>query len=90
MIRARKFDLTAAFPLVILFNFALHMTYGYEPFLYAADWTYTLVLFVTASLSDLGKQRWFQILLLIFIALLMVNQWNFIHTLLAAISPFFK
>jgi len=90
LIRARKFDLTAAFPLVILFNFTLHMTYGYEPFLYAADWTYALVLFVTASLSDLGKQRWFQILLLIFIALLTVNQWNFIHTLLAAISPFFK
>ena len=90
LIRARKFDLTAAFPLVILFNFALHMTYGYEPFLYAADWTYALVLFVTASLSDLGKQRWFQIILLLIIALLMINQWNFIRVMLEAISPFFK
>jgi hypothetical protein len=90
LLRARKFDLTAAFPLVILFNFALHMTYGYEPFLYAADWTYALVLFVAASLSDFGKRRWFQIILLVFIALLMVNQWNFIRTLLEAISPFFK
>lgn len=90
LLRARKFDLTAAFPLVILFNFGLHMTYGYEPFLYAADWTYALVLFVAASLSDFGKQRWFQIILLVFVALLMVNQWNFIHTMLAAISPFFK
>lgn len=90
LVRTRKFDLTAAFPLVILFNFALHMTYGYEPFLYAADWTYALVLFVTASLSDLGKQRWFQVILLVFIALLMVNQWNFIHTMLEAISLFFK
>lgn len=90
LVRARKFDLTAAFPLVILFNFALHMTYGFEPFLYAADWTYALVLFVTASLSDLGKQRWFQIVLLIFIGLLMINQWNFIRVMLEAISPFFK
>lgn len=90
LIRTRRFDLTAAFPLIILFNFALHMTYGFEPFLYAADWTYALVLFVTASLSDLGKQRWFQVILLIFIALLMVNQWNFIHIMLEAISPFFK
>lgn len=89
-IRARKFDLTAAFPLVILFNFALHMTYGYEPFLYAADWTYALVLFVTASLCDLSKQRWFQAVLLLFIALLMINQWNFIRIMLEAISPFFK
>jgi hypothetical protein len=88
--RARRFDLTAAFPLVILFNFALHMTYGYEPFLYAADWTYALVLFVTASLSGLGKQRWFQVVLLLFIALLMINQWNFIRIMLEAISPFFK
>jgi hypothetical protein len=90
LLRARKFDLTAAFPLVILFNLGLHMTYGYEPFLYAADWTYALVLLVAASLSDFGKQRWFQIILLVFVVLLMVNQWNFIHTLLAAISPFFK
>ena len=90
LVRARKLDLTAAFPLVILFNFALHMTYGYEPFLYAADWTYALVLFITASLSDFGKQRWFQLILSTFITLLMVNQWNFIHTMLEAISPFFK
>jgi hypothetical protein len=90
LIRARKLDLTVAFPLVILFNFGLHMTYGYEPFLYAADWTYALVLFVATSLSDFGKRRWFQIILLVFVALLMINQWNFIQTMLAAISPFFK
>ena len=90
LIRTRKLDLTVAFPLVILFNFALHMTYGYEPFLYAADWTYALVLFVGASLSNFGRQRWFQIFLLAFIALLMVNQWGFIQTMLEAIAPFFK
>jgi hypothetical protein len=90
LVRTRKLDLTVAFPLILIFNFALHMTYGSEPFLYAPDWTYALLLFVGASLSNFGRQRWFQIFLLAFLALLMVNQWEFIQTILSAIAPFFK
>jgi len=88
--RTRKLDLTAAFPLVLIFNFSLHMTYGSEPFLYAANWTYALLLFVAASLSDFGRRRWFQIFLWVFLVLLMINQWGFIQTILSAIAPFFK
>ena len=88
--RARRFDLSAAFPLVILFNFILHLGYGYEPFLYSADWTYALVLFAAVSLSGFGKRRWFQAGLCIFIGLLMWNQWRFVQTILEAISPFFR
>ena len=89
-VRSRRLDLSAAFPLVILFNFILHLGYGYEPFLYSADWTYALVLFVAVSLSSLGKRRWFQAGLGIFVGLLMWNQWRFLHTILEAITPFFK
>ncbi len=90
IVGTRKLDLTAAFPLVLLFNFTLHMTYGSEPFLYAANWTYALLLFVATSLSNFGKQRWFQIFLLVFLVLLMVNQSGFIQIILQAIFPFFK
>ncbi len=89
IIRRRKADLSLAFPLVLLFNFALHMGYGSEPFLYAADWTYALVLFVAVSLAGAAKRRWFQIILLVFLGLLMVNQWGFMALILKTIFPFF-
>ncbi|HVN16080.1 MAG TPA: hypothetical protein VMT73_10110 [Anaerolineales bacterium] len=89
IIRMRKVDLSLAFPLVLLFNFVLHMGYGSEPFLYAADWTYALILFVAVSLMGFGKQHWFQAALLIFLVLLMVNQWEFMSFILKTISPFF-
>jgi len=88
--RTRKLDLTAAFPLALIFTLWPHMTYGSEPFLYAANWTYALLLFVAASLSDFGRRRWFQIFLWVFLVLLMINQWGFIQTILSAIAPFFK
>ena len=87
--RLRRMDVTTAFPLVILFNFLLHLGYGYEPFLYSADWTYALVLFVGTSLSPLGRRAWFRFALIGFLALLMWNQWQFIRTMLEAIAPFF-
>jgi hypothetical protein len=89
-LRSHRLDLTMAFPLVILFNFGLHLTYGYEPFLYSANWTYALVLFIATSLSSLAKRRWFQLGWVIFLILLVWNQWRFLQTILDAISPFFK
>lgn len=90
LVRTRKMDLSLAFPLILLFNFALHMGYGSEPFLYAADWTYALVLFAAISLKGLGRKRWFQTAGLIFLVLLMTNQWGFMAFVFKTISPFFK
>jgi len=87
--RSRRLELSAAFPLVILFNFLLHLAYGYEPFLYSANWTYALVLFAASSLSPFARQAWFRLILVLFLILLMWNQWQFIRTLLEAIAPFF-
>jgi hypothetical protein len=89
-VRTRKLPVGAAFPLVLLFNFLLHLGYGYEPFLYSADWTYALLLFVAASLSELGRRWWFQLGLAVFLGLLMFNQWGFLQTMLQSIAPFFQ
>ncbi|MGE5249478.1 MAG: hypothetical protein ACM3QS_04620, partial [Bacteroidota bacterium] len=69
--------------------FGLHLGYGYEPFLYSADWTYALVLLVASALSPLAKRGWFQAALGLFLLLLMWNQWAFIQTILDAIAPFY-
>ncbi|HEY2980086.1 MAG TPA: hypothetical protein VGJ22_02810 [Anaerolineales bacterium] len=88
LVRTRKTDLTLAFALCILFNFLLHMGYGYEPFLYSANWTYALILFVALSLSELADRRWFQAVLLLFLGLLIFNQWKFMQLIFDSISPF--
>ncbi len=88
LIRARKVDLSLAFVLSILFNFALHLNYGYEPFLYSADWTYALIFFVAFGLAPFAKYRWFQFGLFIFLALLAYNQYQFFVFIFQQISPF--
>ncbi len=88
LFRTRKADLRLAFLLCILFNFVLHMGYGFEPFLYSANWTYALVLFTGISLSEYAERKWLQIALLVFLALLMINQWRFLQLILETISPF--
>jgi len=89
LIRARKVDLSLAFVLSILFNFALHIAYGFEPFLYSPDWAYALIFFVALSLAPLAKNRVFQAALLVFLILLAFNQIQFMQFILATIAPFY-
>ena len=89
IIRTRKVDLSVAFLLSILFNFVLHVNYGYEPFLYSPDWAYALIFFVALSLAPLAKNRYFQCGMLIFLILLAYNQFQFFSFILATISPFY-
>jgi hypothetical protein len=88
LIRTRKADLTFALVFCILFNFVLHLNYGYEPFLYSPDWAYALIFFVGLSLAPLAKSRIFQGGLLIFLAMLAYNQWLFIQFIFHTIAPF--
>ncbi|MEN9561937.1 MAG: hypothetical protein RIR73_181, partial [Chloroflexota bacterium] len=62
-----------AFILITLFSFALHMRYGRDVFLYSANWTYAITLFLALAWRELSGRRWFQVSLLAFVALLMVN-----------------
>jgi hypothetical protein len=88
LIRTRKANLSLAFALCLLFNFVLHLNYGYEPFLYSPDWTYALIFFVALGLAPMAKYRWFQAGVLLFLVLLVYNQWQFIGSIFDTVSPF--
>ncbi len=64
---------TFAFILILLFNFLLHLRYGKDVFLYSTNWTYAIILFLGLAWKELADKRWFQIVLLVFLALLLVN-----------------
>jgi hypothetical protein len=87
-IRTRKADLTLALVLCILFNFILHLNYGYEPFLYSPDWAYALIFFVGLSLAPLAKNKIFQSGLLFFLVMLAYNQWRFFKFIFDVIKPY--
>jgi hypothetical protein len=72
----------------LAFNFVFHLIYGFEPFLYSADWTYALVFFAAIGLRPLAEDKWMQIALLILLALLTLNNLSFLYLLMNGISPF--
>jgi hypothetical protein len=88
LIRTRKVNLSMALGLSVLFNFALHVNYGYEPFLYSPDWAYALIFFVALSLAPLAKNRFFQSGLLVFLILLAYNQFQFFKFIFETVAPF--
>ena len=73
-----------AFILITLFSFVLHMRYGRDVFLYSANWTYAITLFLALAWRELSGRRWFQVSLLAFVALLMVNNSRLILLMLWA------
>ncbi len=86
IIGTRKFNLSLAFILCLVFNFALHFFYGEDPFLYSANWTYALIFFVFFNLASLGKYRIVQAILALFLILLAYNQWQFINFMMDVVS----
>jgi hypothetical protein len=70
------------FILILLFYFIVSMQYGKDVFLYSANWTYAIILFLALAWRELANKRWFQIFLLVFIALLMANNSRLIFTML--------
>jgi hypothetical protein len=74
---------TFAFILILLFNFWLHLRYGKDIFLYSTNWTYAIILFLGLAWKEMANKRWFQIVLLVFLTLLMVNNSRLIFTMLS-------
>ena len=74
---------TFAFILILLFNFVLHLRYGKDIFLYSTNWTYAIILFLSLAWKELANKKWFQIVLLVFLALLLVNNSRLIFTMLS-------
>ncbi|MEW6401156.1 MAG: DUF6080 domain-containing protein [Chloroflexota bacterium] len=70
------------------FNFLLHVGYGTEPFLYSADWTYALVLFVAVSLKDYAERTWLQIGLFGLVMAVLVNNCWLMYLVARTVSPF--
>lgn len=86
--RERKLELPLALVFCLLCNFAIHVNYGQELFLYSPDWTYALILFVAYGLSPFAKSRFFQAGMLIFIVLLAYNQWRFMSIILNSLEAY--
>ena len=78
------------FIFTILFNFALYLQYGKDVFLYATNWTYAIILFLALAWREFAEQRWFQILLLFFITLLLINNSQLLWTMLYISAPSVK
>jgi hypothetical protein len=71
----------------VLFYFALHLPYGKDVFLYAANWTYAIVLCLALAWRSLAGKRWLQIVLLAFVLLLLVNNSGLLNTMLEMTAP---
>ncbi|MDD2921089.1 MAG: hypothetical protein PHQ36_02290 [Anaerolineales bacterium] len=72
-----------AFIVILIFNFLLHLKYGKDLFLYSANWTYAIVLFLALAWRELAERKWFQIVLLVFIGALLANNSRLILTMLS-------
>ena len=76
-----------AFIVTVLFYFALHLQYGKDVFLYAANWTYAILLFLALAWRELSDKRWFQVLLLVFVLLLLVNNSQMYQAMMTITAP---
>lgn len=88
IVRTRKMDVRVGLILCILFNFILHLYYGYEPFLYSPDWAYALIFFVGLSLAPFAGNKIVQFSLFVFLLGLAVNQFQFFNFIFGVIAPF--
>jgi hypothetical protein len=82
-LKKRDNSLSFAFILILAFNFALHLRYGKDVFLYSTNWTYALILFLSLAWREVANKHWFQIILLVFLMLLLANNSNLIFTMLS-------
>lgn len=84
----KKYDgYPVAMLVTLLFYFLLHLRYGKDVFLYSANWTYAILLFLALAWHDLADKRWFQVVLLVFALLLFVNNLGLMRTMLEITAP---
>ena len=86
-IRRQDNGFSLALIVTLLFYFLLHLRYGKDVFLYSTNWTYAILLFLALAWSELAGKRWFQILLLAFVLLLMVNNLGMLDTMMKITAP---
>lgn len=60
----------------LIFNFILHVGYGFEPFHYTPDWTYAIIVMITVILQNAAKHtRFIVMLLFLLMSILLNNMW---------------
>jgi hypothetical protein len=70
----------------MVFNLILHLRYGKELFLYSPNWTYALVLLVGLIWQPLADRKWFQMILIVFLILLVWNNGVLLSTILNVLA----
>jgi hypothetical protein len=83
-LRKQDMRFPSTFIVTILFYFALHMQYGKDVFLYTANWTYAILLFLALAWQEFSDKRWFQFSLLGFVGLMLINNTRLILFMLTA------
>ncbi len=79
-----------SFILILFFNFILHLRYGKDLFLYSTNWTYALILLLALSWMRLADRKWFQVVLLLFICLVLANNWHLVYTMMSTAAQHIK
>ena len=74
----------------VLFNLLIHLRYGKELFLYSPNWTYAIILLLGISWKNLLAHKWFQILLIAFLLLLMLNNAALLCMIMETSAPYIK
>lgn len=88
LLHTKKVELTLSLLLCLLFNFVIHVNYGQELFLYSPDWNYALILFAAFGLAPFAKNRFLQAGMLIFLTLLVYNQWQFMNVVIKSLENY--
>jgi len=70
----------------VVFNMGLHLRYGKELFLYSPNWTYALILFLGLTWQKFHDQKWFQVVLVGFLFLLIWNNGILLQTILGVLA----
>lgn len=70
----------------MMLNMVLHLRYGKELFLYTPNWTYALILFLGLAWQKFHDKKWFQVVLLLFVSLLIWNNGILLQTILEVLA----
>lgn len=81
--------LSLAMAICLVFNYLLHILYGVEPFLYTADWTYALILFVAFNANHFAQKTWFKISFLALLGLVLITNGWFMYFMISFLKKNF-
>lgn len=88
--KSQNMRLTLSLMGCVLLNLLIHLRYGKELFLYSPNWTYAIVLLLGISWKKLLAHKWFQIPLIAFLLLLIVNNAALLYTIMETSAPYIK